>query len=112
MAIFLLNESRDVSQLGSSSVFLSLEEVSSYVEPVDVDNAEYFLCDSTGQFYSISSTPSFDKFAFTKTLVDLELARKLFQEHLQSIGEIVGASEDLPWLEKQLRKRLELGKLC
>jgi hypothetical protein len=112
MKVFLLNESKDVSQLGSGNAFLTLDEVSSYIEPVDVDNGEFFLCDSDGQFYSILSTKSFDRFMFTKAFVNAHLARKLFRDYLQSVGENISELSDMQSLAKRLIERIESGDSC
>jgi hypothetical protein len=113
MKVFLLNESKVVTELGSGNVFPNLAQVSGYIEPVDVDNAEFFLCDSDGQFYLIESTKSFDMFVFKESFLDANLAQKLFRLYLASVGEeICEMPDDMPSLVKRLMERIEAGESC
>lgn len=104
MPYFLLYESSSISRLGESSVFSSLETLSNYIEPIDVDNNEYFLCDITGQFYSISTTSNFNLFLYKETILDQKLARELFIEHLASIGKSIDRMATIEEISEMLKK--------
>jgi len=86
MALYLINESRQVDCANDLSVYSSLDQVSLAIEPIDVENGEYFLFDTDGQFYSIKSGSSFNDFSYTKTFSDVSLVRKLILNYLILIG--------------------------
>ena len=44
----VLNESRELRRSGDVTFFSSVEDAAAYMEPVDVENNEYFAFDSTG----------------------------------------------------------------
>ncbi len=76
MTLFILNESKSIEVANDLSVFETLKDVSIAIEPIDVENREYFLFDSNGQFYEINSTESFDEFEYVNSTIKIDLAKK------------------------------------
>jgi hypothetical protein len=77
MTLFILNESKDIEIANDLSVFKSLDDVSIGIEPIDVENEEYFLFDTEGNFYQIRITQENAKFVFDKADCNIDLAKKL-----------------------------------
>jgi hypothetical protein len=86
MTLYLVNESRQIDCANDLSVYSDLDQVSLAIEPIDVENNEYFIFDTDGQFYSIKSGGSFNDFSYAKTVSDVSLVRKLILDYLIVIG--------------------------
>lgn len=95
MPLYMLNESRSRDVANDIDVFRSLASVAEYIEPVDVENGEFFLFDSDGFFYSIEWTGTRDRYIFARSLWDMALVRKLVQDYLTLIGLTYDATKNL-----------------
>jgi hypothetical protein len=95
MTLFVLNESKTIDVANALLVFKSFEDVSIYIEPIDVENSEYFIFDTNGQFYEINSTDLFDEFEYVSSNLKIDLAIKLVSDALSRRGLVYSANKSL-----------------
>lgn len=101
MTLYILNESRSSRAAGDLGIYRNLDELSKDIEPIDVENEEFFLFDTDGQFYSIEGTGQPDQFNFRRTHKDQTVAQQVIEDYLTQLDKTYSVELSL---EENVRK--------
>jgi len=105
MTLYMINESQKKNVPNDISVYSSLKDVELDIEPVDVDNGEFFLFDTDGYFYSIASTESFDRFIFKKVEKNEDMARRIVQNYLERLANPYDVAKSIEENARKIEER-------
>lgn len=91
--LFVLNESKELQRPGGLDVFLSLQSVLNYIEPIDVLNNEFFLFDTDGYRYELSAASEYSDIVARKSsnAVCKDIVRELLIDYANR-AEMVNSS--------------------
>jgi hypothetical protein len=82
MKLFILQESKVDDRAEDLIAFRSLESLLNYVEPLDVDAAEYRAFDTDGQFYSLRVEEGGTEVTSSKLSINAGLGLRIVREYM------------------------------